>query len=147
MKLICPKHLSIKLIGFTILLIVLVFLVLKSNAQKYVSLANQQLIDSTHNKPNVREVLTSQQLFVVEISDTIYSTKDTTVKFRAELRDAFKVIGYDDNRSYTELEWVMCPEDNCPVPRLYKLGTADYNKLDRLIADAKNKTNAPTSIQ
>lgn len=88
-----------------------------------------------------REVYTSQQLFVVEISPK-RKPSDKRVKFKAELRDAFKIICYDQDTTYTELNWTMCQDNNCPRPGVYDQGTAEYNKLAEIIAKEHHKTAA-----
>jgi len=90
-------------------------------------------IDSTKS----REILTSQQLFIVEISH-VKGEKD--VRFKAELRDAFKIICYDKDHTFTELNWVLCPDGQCPIPGTYNAGTAEYRHLDAIIANSRKNS-------
>lgn len=53
--------------------------------------------------PAVREILTSQQLFVVKLTPVIRHSKSTKQKFEAKLQHAFKVIKYESDSSYVEL--------------------------------------------
>ncbi|RYY37365.1 MAG: hypothetical protein EOP46_02930 [Sphingobacteriaceae bacterium] len=100
------------------------------------------LSDSTsrkqiNHKPKIREVLTSQQLFVV--TATAAKGKDAAKLFdlKGELRDAFMIIGYLDNGSVEELNWTMCPDGKCPETGTFKAGTKEYVQLDSLIAKFK----------
>jgi len=109
-----------------------------NNAVKSQDLNSQQPIDSTTNDQKIREVLTSQQLFVVELSPRKdKSAKKGIVNFRAELRDAFKVILYDKDTSITELDWTMFPDGACPVIGTFKSSTIAYTQLNVLMADAR----------
>lgn len=83
--------------------------------------------------PVVREVLTSQQLFVVKLSTLKTKSKKGTQKFEAETRDAFKVIRYERDSSYVELNWTICPEGDCPEMGQFDEGTPGYRKIDTLI--------------
>jgi hypothetical protein len=86
----------------------------------------------------VREVLTSQQLFVVKMTRARQkSAKQPLLNFKAELRDAFTVLCYEKDTSYTELKWTMCPGGVCPTTGAFKFGTPGYKKLDTLMAQAK----------
>jgi hypothetical protein len=89
----------------------------------------------------VREILLSQQLFVVEISPVKGSKpKDKLVNFKAELRDAFMVICYDGDKTITELNWTMCPNGKCPIAKTYNWGTPEYNQVDTLMREGKAST-------
>jgi len=92
-------------------------------------------IDSISSEKKVREILTSQQLFMVKISSI--KGKKSRFKFKAELRDAFLIVRYDGDKTITELNWTKCPNGNCPVPGQYNFGTTEYNQIDSLIVNAK----------
>ncbi|POY35879.1 hypothetical protein C3K47_14115 [Solitalea longa] len=92
---------------------------------------NLHVSDSTLDHEKIREVLTSQQLFVVEAKPN-----GKNVKFKAELRDAYKIIKYDKDSSSIELNWTMCTKNCCPQPGFYSYGTTEYKKLDTLIKAA-----------
>lgn len=94
--------------------------------------------DTTKNHDAPREVLTSQQLFVVEVQPVKKGKlKNKRVNFRAELRGAFQVFKYTKDTSIVELDWVMCPDGNCPEAKYYEPGTAEYAQLDVLIKNTK----------
>ncbi|MBD1363338.1 hypothetical protein IDJ77_05890 [Mucilaginibacter sp. ZT4R22] len=98
--------------------------------------------DSLFGDQKVREVLTSQQLFMVKVSPVKgKNAKKGLFDFKAELRDAFMVILYDKDTSRTELDWVMCPDGKCPIATTYRSGTPGYKQLDVWIANAR-KSNA-----
>lgn len=96
--------------------------------------------DSTLVKSGIREVFTSQQLFVTEVHPIKKGKSSKRVKFKAELRDAFKVICYDADSSHTELNWVRLNQDyGQPRMGLYYPGTPEYQKLDSLIIKITKK--------
>lgn len=96
------------------------------------------LIDSVRHNGKVREVLTSQQLFLVEATPIKGpKAKKGDVNFKAELRDAFMVILYAKDTSSTELDWVMCPNGKCPIAKTYNQGTPEYTQLDTWITNAR----------
>ena len=65
------------------------------------------------NEPAVREILTSQQLFVTKLMPSSGKFKSKRQEFEGELRDAFKVIKYKGDSSYAELDWTLCPDGSC----------------------------------
>jgi hypothetical protein len=95
--------------------------------------------DSNVTVEKEREVLLSQQLFVVKLSKVKgpKKTNSKKVNVKAELRDAFMIQRYDNGKSSTELSWTMCPNGVCPVGGTYKMGTPEYKQLDLVIAQAK----------
>ncbi|MCD8740471.1 hypothetical protein LT679_07645 [Mucilaginibacter roseus] len=85
-----------------------------------------------------REVLTSQQMYTVEVTPIKKGKyKNKRVNFRAELRDVFQVYRYAKDTSILELDWVLCPDGKCPEAKYYEPGTAEYAQLDVLIKNAK----------
>ncbi|PTT02550.1 hypothetical protein DBR11_04485 [Pedobacter sp. HMWF019] len=84
-----------------------------------------------------REVFTSQQLFTTKVSALKKKGKKDLLDYKAELRDAFKIVAYDGDTTYTELNWTMCPDGKCPEAGLYESETEVYKKLDELIVRAK----------
>ena len=95
-------------------------------------------IDTAKNDIAPREVLTSQQMFVVEVQPIKKGKyKNKRVNFHAELRDAFQVFKYTKDSSVVELDWVMCPDGKCPEAKYYEPGTAEYAQLDILIKNTK----------
>ncbi|TFF40734.1 hypothetical protein [Mucilaginibacter psychrotolerans] len=95
-------------------------------------------IDSIRKESKVREVLLSQQLFMVKISPIKGKhPKNVDVNFKAELRDAFMIIRYEGDKSITEQEWRMCPAGKCPIATTYNFGTPGYKQLDTLMAQTK----------
>jgi len=66
------------------------------------------------SEPEIREILTSQQLFVTKLMPLAGKYKKTGQGDKAELRDAFKVIRYEGDSTYLELDWTLCPDGNCP---------------------------------
>lgn len=96
--------------------------------------------DSTLVKWGIREVFTSQQLFVTEVRPIKKDKSGKKVKFKAELRDAFKVVCYDADSAYTELNWVRSDQDSGqPRMGIYYPGTTEYQKLDSLIIKITKK--------
>ena len=93
-------------------------------------LANLITID---NEPAIREVLTSQQLFVTKLTPIKGRFRKTKQKFEAELRDAFKVVIYKSDSTYVELDWTMCPDGKCPDVGQFEEGTLAYARIDSLI--------------
>lgn len=94
--------------------------------------------DTTHRELKVREVLTSQQLFMVKVSPIKGKrSKGKYFDFKAELRDAFMIICYDNDKTIKEQDWAMCPNGVCPKPGSYNWGTPEYKQLDALMAQAK----------
>ena len=112
---------------------VLLLVNINSEGRKHVQTTGISLSDSSFSKSNVREVLTGQQLFVVELSKH-KKTGGKTAKFKAELRDAFKVISYEKDSASTLVNWKMCSEKCKPAPGTYYPGTKEYKKLDSLLA-------------
>jgi hypothetical protein len=98
-------------------------------------------IDTIHRKLKVREVLTSQQLFLVELSPIKgkRSKKGNYINFKAELRDAFMIYCYDNDKVIKEQDWAMCPNGLCPKPGSYNWGTPEYKQLDTLMAQTKKR--------
>ncbi|WP_439698470.1 hypothetical protein ACFGVS_09855 [Mucilaginibacter sp. AW1-7] len=144
-----------KLIRKTILrtipvLILVPSLLFYNRSSSYATINRKALTDSGRYSSKEREVLTSQQLFVVEMTRARHkSVKHTLVNFKAELKDVFTIVCYEKDTSYTELKWTMCPGGVCPVTGTFKFGTPGYKKLDALIAQTKQneivdqkKTNA-----
>lgn len=94
--------------------------------------------DSTGKTSKQREVLLSQQLFTVKISKPKNKkAKPGIVDFKAELRDAFTIICYDNDKTITELNWSMCPNGKCPVAGTFDFGSSEYKYLDILMAQVK----------
>jgi len=131
-------------------LILIASLVFYSSTSSYATINGKLLTDSVPYPSKVREVLTSQQLFVVKMARAKQkSAKHPMVNFKAERRDAFTIICYEKDTSYTELKWTMCPGGVCPLTGTFNAGTPGYKKLDTLMAQAKQnaiiaqkKTNA-----
>jgi hypothetical protein len=86
-------------------LILIASLVFYSRTSSYATINGKLLTDSVPYPSKVREVLTSQQLFVVKMTRAKQkSAKHPLVNFKAELRDAFTIICYEKDTSYTELK-------------------------------------------
>ena len=85
------------------------------------------------DEPAVREVFTGQQLFYVKLIPQKTNSKNKKVKFEAALRNAFKVIRYEADTSYVELDWTMCPDGKCPEIGQFVKGSSQYSKLDSII--------------
>ena len=96
--------------------------------------------DSTETR--TREVMTSQQMFMVKYSPV----KGKTIKgkkrfnFHAELREVFMVTYFDKDTTYTVTDWLRSPEKQRPVMGTYKYGTPEYKRLDTLIALSKKNS-------
>jgi hypothetical protein len=120
-----------------VLLLILFFIL--NNCHSVYALANGKLsADSIVNALKERQVLLSQQLFVVKLSKAKKTApKKVNVDFKAELRDAFMIVCYENGKSYTELNWAMCPNGACPISGTFKSGTPQYKQLDLLIAQIK----------
>lgn len=119
-------------------LILIPLLLFYNRSSSYATITSNVLADSGRYASKVREVLTSQQLFVVKMTRARQkSAKQPLVNFKAELRDAFTVLCYEKDTSYTELKWTMCPGGVCPTTGTFKFGTPGYKKLDTLMAQAK----------
>lgn len=84
-----------------------------------------------------REVLTSQQLFTTKVSALKKKGKKDLLNYKAELRNAFKIVAFDGDTTFTELDWTMCPDGKCPEVGLYESETEAYKKLDGLIVRSK----------
>ncbi|WP_121810858.1 hypothetical protein [Mucilaginibacter kameinonensis] len=123
------------------LLLLTAFFVSSNCGDVYALTSGKPPADSILVTEKVRQVLISQQLFVVKISKIKTTKKNTPKKvnanFKAELRDAFMIIRYDNGKSHTEQNWAMCPNGVCPVPGTYRFGTPEYKQLDVAIAQAK----------
>ena len=78
-------------------------------------------------------------MFVTEVRSVKKDKNGQNAKFKAELRDAYKVIRYDVDSGRTELDWVMCSEYGKPKVGLYEVGTSEYRELNRLITKIKEK--------
>jgi hypothetical protein len=91
---------------------------------------------TAHSGTPVREVLTSQQLFVTRLTPLKKTGKKQKVKMEVSLRDAFKVIRYQGDSSYIELDWTQCPNGQCPAMGQFEGATAEYLHLDSLITSA-----------
>jgi hypothetical protein len=85
------------------------------------------------NEPAVREILTSQQLFVTKLMPSSGKSKSKRQEFEGELRDAFKVIKYKGDSSYVELDWTLCPDGKCPETGQFEEGPPRYKMIDSLI--------------
>ncbi|MEO3406397.1 hypothetical protein AAFN85_20965 [Mucilaginibacter sp. CAU 1740] len=120
-----------------VLIITVAFLI--GNKHNTQALTSHKLsTDSVPNSTKQREVLLSQQLFVVKLSKLKSKPdKPQKVNFKAELRDAFMVICYDKNKTITELNWTMCPNGKCPITGTFNYGSAQYKQLDTVIANAR----------
>jgi len=94
-------------------------------------------------EPIVREILTSQQLVVTKLIPLKGKLKETKQGFEAELRDVFKVIKYDNDSIYVELDWTLC-SGRCPEMGQYKEGTPGYRKIDNLISSIHSKESNQT---
>ncbi|MEJ7559942.1 MAG: hypothetical protein WKF66_16640 [Pedobacter sp.] len=90
------------------------------------------------SEPVVREILTSQQLFVTILMPLTGKYKKTRQGYEARLQDAFKVIKYEDDSTYVELDWTLCPNGNCPEIGQFKEGTSNYKQIDSLIRSIYN---------
>jgi len=124
---------------YAAILILLLLVLLDSTGNSYAFSSNLQLIDTVHNNSSAKEVLTSQQLFVVEVSDIKKNTKNETVEFKAELRDAFKVICFHQDNTHTVLEWTMITNENNPKRGLYLQNTSEYKQLNRIIVNSRKQ--------
>lgn len=93
-------------------------------------------------QPSVREILTSQHLFVVKLSPPTSKSKNARRKFEAAMRDTFTVIRHEGDSSYVELDWTMCPDGKCPEVGQFEEGSQAYIKIDSLI-QASTKKSAP----
>ena len=120
-----------------VLILCTVFLLCNSHSVQ-AALNNKSLQDSSLHSSKTREILLSQQLFTVKVSKPkSKKAKPGVVDFKAELRDAFTIICYDKDKSYTELDWTMCPDGKCPISGTCRFGSAKYKQLDTLIANTK----------
>lgn len=133
-KLLAAKYKVTLVFAFFIALVVMLEFAGSNKAMAGV----RNLADSTarkllNHKPVMREVLTSQQLFVV---NTV-STSGSPFSLKGELRGAFMIVGYLDNGSVEELKWTMCPDGKCPETGTFKAGTKEYAHLDSLITKFK----------
>jgi hypothetical protein len=100
--------------------------------------ASTNIASPTDSTAKQREVLLSQQLFVVKLSKPKNKkAKLGIVDMKAELRDAFTIICYGKDKTVTELNWSMCPDGKCPVPGTYNYGSRQYKQLDTLMAQVK----------
>lgn len=77
-----------------------------------------------------REILTSQQLFITSLRNLKQHQNHQSADLKANLKDAFKIICYDGDSSYTELDWTMSDRYGNPQPVVCKEGSAVYKKLD-----------------
>lgn len=87
--------------------------------------------------PAMREILTSEQLFVTKLAPVKSKSKKAKQKFEARLHDAFKVIRYQGDSSYVELDWTLCPDGDCPEMGQFEEGTSGYKKIDSLIKSTR----------
>jgi hypothetical protein len=129
-----------KTIAVTIGLFLLILFFILCNCSTIYAIRSDKLpADSNVTVEKEREVLLSQQLFVVKLSKvkSLKKTNSKKVNVKAELRDAFMIQRYDNGKSSTELSWTMCPNGVCPVGGTYKMGTPEYKRLDLVIAQAK----------
>lgn len=130
--LLTPKYCLALTIGALLLIYVTTGFSLPASAQ------NANKPDSSLRVAKVRQILLSQQLFLVELSPVKGSKpKDKLVNFKGELRDAFMIVCYNGNKTTTELDWSMCPNGKCPIGKSYNQGTKEYDELDGLIAATK----------
>ncbi|HKG07952.1 MAG TPA: hypothetical protein VKB19_15910 [Pedobacter sp.] len=83
--------------------------------------------------PAVREIFTSEQLFVTKLTPVKSRSKKGQKKFEAKLRAAFKVIKYQGDTSYVELDWTLCPNGQCPEMGQFEEGSSGYEKIGSLI--------------
>lgn len=95
-------------------------------------------------EPTIREILTSEKLVVTKLIPLRVKLKKTKQEFEAELRDVFKVIKYDSDSSYGELDWTLCPSGRCPEMGQFKEGTLGYKKIDNLIRSVHSKQSNHT---
>ncbi|HEX8023247.1 hypothetical protein [Mucilaginibacter sp.] len=123
------------------LFLMTLFFILYNCSGIYAMRSDKLPADSNVTVEKEREVLLSQQLFVVKLSKVKSpkktNSKKVNVNFKAERRDAFMIQRYDNGKSSTELSWTMCPNGVCPVGGTYKMGTPEYKQLDLVIAQAK----------
>jgi hypothetical protein len=99
-----------------------------------------KLTDSNLHSQKIREVLTSRQLFTIDLSSVNKRpSKGDLANFKAELRDAFKVILYEKDTSFTELNWAMCPDGKCPAVGMFKSGTLEYMQVDAWINQVRKR--------
>ncbi|AYL94568.1 hypothetical protein [Mucilaginibacter celer] len=120
-----------------ILILSLILQLLSSNSSE-ASTTKRFPTDSIAHSSKTREVLLSQQLFVVKLSKPkAKNARPGKVDLKAELRDAFMIVCYDKNKTYNELNWTMCPDGHCPVAGEYQFGSVKYRQLDTLIAKTK----------
>ena len=95
---------------------------------------------SASQAPSVREIMTSQHLFIVQLEPLAKGkSQKARRKFKAELRDSFKVIRYEGDSSYLELDWTMCPDGKCPEVGQFDEGTVSYIAIDSLIRSCTKK--------
>lgn len=127
---------SIRKTIFAILLPAVCSITLLSNNNVHAALNHKLSKDSSEQVS--REVLTSQQLFMVKMSKGKKTRSGKRlVNFKAELRDAFMIVCYKGDKSFTEQSWRMCPDGKCPVPGTYEIGSEKYKHLDTLMAATK----------
>ncbi len=123
-----------------LLIIVILFSVALDATAKARLFIDTSLVDTIFKDSIKRQVLLSQQLFVVKITPAKgEKAKKGIVDVKAELRDAFTVILYTKDTARIELEDAMCPDGKCPVGKMYDYGTAEYKHLDVLMADARRR--------
>jgi len=104
------------------------------------SYKNRHVNDSTLVRSRIREVLTSQEMFITKLSAVKKNKKGKKINFTAELKDAFKVIRHDVDSSYIELDWLLSSKYGDPKAGVYNEGTAEFQKLDSLITKIKKKS-------
>lgn len=129
MKLNLPKLLFIATFCFGVTATLFVLLSFKA----YKSAVSDT--DTTYNKNVVREVLSSQDLFIVKMSRI--KGKKNKFNLDAKLRNTFTVIRYTDDTTIVELDWILCPDGKCPEAKLYKEGTGESVRLDSVMKRAK----------
>lgn len=89
------------------------------------------------------EVMTSQQLFVVDIRR---SSKKHKASFKAELRDAFKAVRYETDSTTCETGWLLASANGGFSAGMYNKGQAGYDKLDSIITKTNTVPAKTTSI-
>lgn len=82
------------------------------------------------NAPYEIEVMTSQQLFVFDVSNQ----KKGSVNFKAKLKDAIRAVRYNLDSTICDTGWLLASLHGKFSAGLYNKGQTGYSELDSLIS-------------